>query len=57
MSEELREAIQELLNYFEMSSPEWPMVSVYTEGEYVTGVIDDELYSILSLLGELKDEL
>jgi hypothetical protein len=56
MSEELSEAITELLNYFEMDGENWPMVSVYSGGEYTSGVIDDELYGILTNISELRDE-
>lgn len=57
VSEELKQVIEELLDYFQMDEPDWPLISIYSKGEFISGVIDDELYSILTQLGELKDEL
>jgi hypothetical protein len=48
MSEELEEACEDLISYFELdTSTEWPMIRVYSEGEFVSGVVSDELYEIL----------
>ena len=57
VSEELAETLEELFQYFELDSEEWPMLPVYSGGEFVHGVIDDELYRILTELKELKVEL
>lgn len=55
-----RELLEQLLEYFEMDSGYWPHISVYSMGQYYTGVISDELYSILQdiqvELEETEDE-
>lgn len=57
MNDELLGLLDELLEYFELDSEEWPMVSVYSGGEYISGVIDDDLYRILVNIKEVKDDL
>lgn len=57
VSEELAELLEELFSYFELDEQEWPMLGVYSGGEFVHGIIDDELYRILTELRELKGEL
>lgn len=54
--EELLELVGELLDYFEMEEEEWPMISVWTGGEFVSGVVADELYEVLTNLKEIWDE-
>jgi hypothetical protein len=55
-----KELLTQLLEYFEMDSGYWPHISVYSMGQYYTGVISDELYSILQdiqvAVEEMEDE-
>jgi len=51
----LSEVTDELLEYFEMYSNDWPMLSVYHNGTFVSGVVSDELYSILIEMRELRE--
>jgi len=57
MDSELEETLKELFSYFQLAEVEWPMACVYTQGEYISGVIDDDLYNILTRLVELHEEL
>lgn len=50
------ELVDELLDYFEMSEDNYPTVSVWSGGQFVTGVVSDELYGILFALKELRDD-
>jgi hypothetical protein len=49
---ETRELIEDLLDYFEMGSGEWPMLNVQTADGMVSGVVDDRLYATLVALDE-----
>lgn len=54
-TEDYRTLTDELLEYFEFESGQWPTVSVWTEGHFRTGAVSDELYGILTALKELRD--
>ncbi len=51
MDPELRDMIQRLIKYF---GDEWPTLHVYTGGEPVWGVADEELASILQELHDYE---
>ena len=53
---ELVDLVRELLDYFEMDSGDWPAISIWTYGEVQTGVVGDELHSILIALQEAVEE-
>lgn len=54
---ELEETLQELFDYFHIGQEGWPVATVYHGGEFITGIIDDELYEILTKLAELHEEI
>lgn len=56
MHETYRELVDELLDYFEVNTEEWPQVSVWSGGQFITGAVSDELYGILTAFKELRDE-
>lgn len=56
MSEELEETLEELFRYFQLGEEEWPMIPVYSRGQFYHGIIEDELYEVLTRLVELVNE-
>ena len=51
------ELVDELLEYFDMESGEWPWIRVYANGEPGRGgVIDEQLYQLLIRLREARSE-
>jgi len=54
MNEEMKEALDELFQYFEYENEEgaWPSLAVWSMGKYHVGPISDELYTILTSLKE-----
>lgn len=53
--EEVWDITHELSDYFQLETGDWPMISLYSSGEYVSGIIDDELKDILDRLRELRE--
>jgi len=55
--DELFSLSEDLFDYFELEGGEWPMMSIYSGGDFYRGVIDDELYNLLTQLYTIIEEL
>lgn len=55
--EDLLESVDELLEYYDLESEEWPMDCVHDQGIFRQGIITDELYQLLLNLKEVREEL
>lgn len=57
MDEELREKLEELFEYFDLYTSEWPTVNVDTPEGPMLGMVDDYLYRLLvELLEKVEEE-
>lgn len=56
MDEELKEKLEELFEYFDLYTSEWPTASVDTPDGLVIGMVDDYLYRLLTELMEKVEE-
>lgn len=55
-NEELITLVKDLLYYFDMAEGDYPSCSVYSQGAYYTGVVEDELQDTLEAIKEIIEE-
>lgn len=55
MDEQLKLTLRRLLDYFEMDSGEWPAITTQASGVEHWGLVEEELYQLLTDIQEYID--